>query len=146
MTDPNVITSVPAVAVLALVLRGLWPFWTHHAGKDELFFFCRGLGWIIGSFLARTLYWGTLRGTVIAMDPEWWRTWSGWISGPDWVNAIFNLGLCVGAYHVLRAFQAMIPEEERGRWPLFRAPFYPHGTCFKRLARWYVRVWPTGRE
>ena len=142
MTDPNVITSAPAVAILALVLRGLMPFWTRHEDKEDLYHFAKGLGWIIGVFLLRTFYWGTVRGVVVQVDPALWQGWSEVINGPDWINGLFNIGLCIGCWHVLRAFYAMIPAQDRGKWTVLSAPFYPHGWCFKRVADRYLRDWP----
>lgn len=146
MTDLNVITSLPTVAILALVLRGLAPFWTRHAGKEELCHFARGLGWIIGVFLLRIFYWGAARGVVLQIDPALWRAWSGLVSGADWINGLFNIGLCVGAWHVLLAFHAMIPEPERRKWSVLASPFYPQGWCFARLVRRYLGNWRTRKD
>jgi hypothetical protein len=37
----------------------------------------------------------------------------------------------------LKALQLLIPAEERHDWPLWKAPFYPHGHIFDRLKRWW---------
>lgn len=140
MNDWNLITSIPAVLVLALVARGFIPFSTR-AVSEELRLFSSGMLWMIGTFMFRTAYWGIVRGTVISVDPDLWRYWSEIIEGPDHVNAAFNVGFMVGGFYILRGFLAMIPPEERGNWSLLSAPFYPGGWCVRRLTRLFSQKW-----
>lgn len=140
MPDPNVATSIIAVLMIGLVLRGLMPYWRRSA-SPELTHFALGLSWILGVFLVRTFYWGVLRAAVLAIGPEHWSAWSGVVGGPDWINAAFNVGIVIGCWHVLKAFHAMIPEEERDRWPVVSSPFYPRGWCFMRLGRAFRENW-----
>ncbi|WP_273280963.1 hypothetical protein [Pseudooceanicola atlanticus] len=140
MTDWNFLTSIPSVLILALVARGFVPF-SVQAATPELKLFSRGMLWMIGTFMLRTAYWGTVRGTVIAIDPDAWRAWSEVVNGPDHVNAAFNIGFTIGGIYLLRGFLEMIPDDERHRWSVLTAPFYPGGLCVGRLTRHFSLKW-----
>jgi len=119
---------------MMLVLRGLAPFWFRR-NAGPLHSFTLGLSWVTGVFLLRTLYWGTMRGVVVAIDPALWASWSAFVDGPDWINAGFNTGLIIGSYYILRALHETIPPDERDRWSILSSPFYPGGMCVVRLGR-----------
>jgi len=138
--DWNLITSVPAVLALALVARGFIPF-SSRAGSEELRLFSLGMLWMIATFMLRTAYWGVVRSTVLAIDPDLWRGWSEIVDGPDHVNALFNIGFMVGGFYILRGFYVMIPAEERHNWSVISAPFYPGGWCVRRLTRLLSQKW-----
>ena len=141
MIDPNAITALFAVPLMCLVLRGLLPFWSRERQPDDLHHFSLGLSWVVGVFMLRTFYWGAVRSFVIWLDPDLWLHWSEIVRGPDWINAAFNIGLCIGSLHILRAFRAMIPPEYRDDWPLFKAPFYPDGWCFRKASGGFRDIW-----
>lgn len=140
MIDLNLVTSIPAVLVLALVARGFIPF-SSRAATEELRLFSNGMLWMIGAFMLRIFYWGTVRGTVLAIDPDLWRFWSEIVDGPDHINAMFNVGFMVGGVYILRGFHVMIPADERSKWSIISAPFYPGGWCARRLARTLSQRW-----
>ena len=140
MIDWNFITSGPAVLILALVARGFIPFSTR-AGTEELRLFSLGMLWMIGTFMLRTAYWGAVRSTVISINPGLWRYWSEIVSGPDHVNAFFNIGFMIGGFYILRGFHVMLPAEERGKWSILSAPFYPGGWCVRRMSRLFSQKW-----
>lgn len=140
MTDPNLLTSIPAVLILFLVARGFLPF-SSHASTAELRDFARGMLWMVGTFMVRTFYWGTVRGIVLMVDADAWAAWRRTIDGPDYVNAAFNIGFMIGGLYLLRGFYMMIPERERSDWTWLTSPFYPGGLCVRRLARIFRHKW-----
>lgn len=140
MLDPNTATSIIAIPLIMLVIRGLMPYWRRDA-SPELTYFALGLSWVLGVFLVRTFYWGVVRGVVVSIDPEAWSTWSAWVDGPDWINGAFNIGLSVGCWYVLKAFHEMIPDGDRMQWRVVSSPFYPRGWCFMRLGNALKQNW-----
>lgn len=67
----------------------------------------------------------------------WDLAWPGlrdFLTGGAVTNAVFNGVMCVGLYFILRARWLTIPEEERGRYNLITAAFYP-SNLFPRLRR-----------
>ncbi|WOI58377.1 hypothetical protein [Palleronia sp. LCG004] len=69
----------------------------------------------------RTLYWDGIRNF---MDPELWARWSNF-SGGTAVNVVFNTMVIFAGYHSLKALKLAIPEEDRDRFSLLGAAFYP---------------------
>lgn len=131
MLNPNTVTSLASVFMIALVIRGLMPF-RHRETSLELVYFSKGLSWVLAIFMMRTVYWGVARGAV---DQEAWSRWNEFVGGPFYINAIFNAGLIIGCWYVLKAFHAMIPEADRDAWHVISSPFYPKGWCFARITR-----------
>lgn len=133
---PQIVNNAFAVFTMILLLliwRGLFTF-SLRADKSPTYHLAMGTCAILWAVVFRAAYWDVLPVFVNAVEPGLWAQWgeaSGWTA----VNIIWDLLLIFGAYHLLTALRLLIPEAERADWPLWRAPFYPHGHIVGRVIR-----------
>jgi hypothetical protein len=127
--------AIGTVIVLLIIWRGLVG-WAMQRERDATMHLAMGVSGIIWAVVFRVLYWDVVPTLVDAAAPGTWASW-GEATGWTRVNVIFDLLLLFAGYHLLKALQLLIPAEERHDWPLWKAPFYPHGHIFDRLKRWW---------
>jgi hypothetical protein len=128
----NEILALLTVVVLVIVIRGLVS-WAFERDRSATMHFALGITTLCGSLVLRSLYWDVL--PTLVHEPSWdiWGEATGWTK----INVVWNLMVLFASYHLLRAMQLLIPERERSDWPLWRAPFYPHGHLVERFIRWW---------
>lgn len=134
MIGANEVLALLSIITLLVILRGLVR-WAFDRDRSETMHFALGVSALIWAMLLRIGYWDV---TPVVVEWVWPGQWLVWGTATGWtkVNVIFDILLLFGGYHLLRAMQMLIPEAERADWPLWRAPFYPHGHLFERFWRW----------
>lgn len=132
----NDMLSLLMAIAMAAGIRGMWPLARFHDNSATMYL-ARGLVLIFTAAMLRSLYWDVLPTVLRHLDlfDAWVRT--GAASGA--VNSIFIALNLWGFWHVMRALQEILPIGERADWPIWRIPFYPRGTCWARLVRYFGR-------
>jgi hypothetical protein len=126
----NEVLALLAVLAMMIVIRGLVS-WAFEHDRNATMHFALGITALCGSLILRSLYWDVM--PMLLSEASWyaWGDATGWTK----INAAWNLLVLFAAYHLLRAMQLLIPETERAKWPLWRAPFYPHGHLIEKIIR-----------
>lgn len=109
-----------AIAVMVLlVLRGLLPIAIRWQMRDTVWHFAAGLLLVVGALALRVLYWSyvpfDLRNQI----------------GKPIPNIIFGLIALYGGYLILRLQLLIIPENDRGNYTIWNAPWYPRDTNWR---------------
>lgn len=126
--------SIFQVAGLLLVARGFWPMLTSSSDRRV-----HHMAWAVAAMVTaialRTSYWDVL---PILMGRDWHP---GGPFGRGVPNTAFGALVMLSVYHKLALLREMIPAEERARYSLISAPFYPKKICVTRLAAALREVW-----
>jgi hypothetical protein len=119
------------------VIRGFTP---HAMVKDEdvTYRLSAGISLVIIAYVARGFYWGVAPAIVNVAGPSLWDRWYE-MTGTS-VNLLFTAVMLRGLFHLLVLLLLLIPEEERGNWSIWSAPFYPTGRIVIRTADLRARI------
>ncbi len=131
----NSMFAILTTVMLLVIWRGIFA-WAMRRERDATMHLALGLSALLWAVVFRVIYWDVVPQIVDWFSPGRWEEWvtlTGWTR----INILWDLLLIFGGYHMLKALHLMIPEEERADWPLWRAPFYPHGSVIDRLVRWW---------
>ena len=126
----NEALALLAVFSMMIVMRGLVS-WAFEHERSATMHFALGITVLCGSLVLRSLYWDVLPALMAPAVWEAWGTATRWAE----INVVWNAMVLFAAYHLLRAMQLLIPEADRANWPLWRAPFYPHGHLIEKIIR-----------
>ena len=126
--------SVLQVAGLILVGRGFWPM-LRNSDSRQVYHMAWGVVVMVAAISARTIYWDIL---PVLLQGAWV---DGGPLGRSVPNIVFGVMILVSLWHKLRLLLVMIPEEDRGRYSMLSAPFYPRSICIIRLAAALRSAW-----
>ena len=128
----NVNTATAIMAILGglLCARGYFPH-VKILGGSAANNLARGLGLSALGVFPRVFWWDLTR---LLLGQEWWPVVRDLMGGVA-INAGFNLILLAGVYFVLRARYLIIPEDERGRYNVITAAWYPKTVGLRLLIR-----------
>ncbi|PWE50092.1 hypothetical protein DEM26_09070 [Thioclava sp. NG1] len=126
--------SIFQVAGLLLVARGFWPMLLGSSDR-RVHHMAWGVSAMVTAIALRSAYWDVL---PILMGSAWHP---GGPFGRAAPNIVFGLLVVASVYHKLALLREMIPAEERTRYSLLSAPFYPRTICVTRLAAALRDVW-----
>lgn len=122
-----------ALAIIALIggvlsARAFLPH-VNVFGRSPSSNLARGLVLAAASVGPRTFYWDVMKNFL---GPNWAVVRD--LMGGNTVNILFNLVLLLGIYYILKARLLTIPDEERWRYNIITAAFFPSG-IWPRLTR-----------
>jgi hypothetical protein len=137
---PDMVNNIVAIAtgiVLLLAWRGFVGHTLSWRGtpRSATFHLALGTCALIWAVIFRMAYWDVAPVAFEVVEPGLWGEWAAAVGWTD-VNIIFDALLLFGSWHLLRALQMLVPEEERHLWPMWRAPFYPQGNVLERFWKW----------
>ncbi|MCV2448444.1 hypothetical protein [Paracoccus sp. DMF] len=127
------------IGALAIIntLGYLAVIWAFRASFRELnsatWWFAMGFAILAGAIIARGLYWDVSLPLMRLWVPEFAASWSEATRG-RLINIVFSAMKMVAFFCALKCRQKMIPEEERSRWPWWRAWLHP--TKIRLLPWW----------
>lgn len=120
----NEATALFAVVIMGLVARGFIPLVFTHQKDDILSYLSKGVAVLVASQVLRLVYWDWVHSAGLRYYPELWETWLA-MSRQLAVNVVPNLMLVCAGYYFLKARWLLIPDEDRDKWSILSAPFYP---------------------
>ncbi|KEP67813.1 hypothetical protein DL1_19615 [Thioclava dalianensis] len=126
--------SIFQVAGLALVARGFWPMLQNSTDR-RVYHMSWGVTMMVIAISFRSAYWDILP----VLCGGFWP--AGGPFGRAAPNLVFGTMVLISLYHKLSLLREMIPENERGRYSLLSAPFYPKHICVIRLAAALRDAW-----
>jgi len=92
----------------------------------------RHLGWatvlLVLGVIGRGVFWDL---GPVALGDVWKDTVAA--LGGLRINTLFHAMTLLATWHFLRMIQMLIPIDDRPRWSIWRAPFYPRGLCVERV-------------
>lgn len=126
--------SIFQVAGLVLVARGFWPMLTN-SNDRRVHHMAWGITFMVLAIAFRSAYWDIL---PVLLGSAWPV---GGPFGRSAPNIAFGLLVLISLYHKLSLLREMIPAEERARYSLLSAPFYPKQICVIRFAAALRDAW-----
>lgn len=124
----GLIAALNAMGYLAVV-------WAFRASFRQLrtatWWFATGFMVLAGAIIMRGVYWDVFMPLLRLWMPEA----AAWLTDNigRYINLAFSLMKTVAFYCALRCRQMLIPDEERGDWPIWKAWLHPTGI---RLIPW----------
>lgn len=132
----TVASSIFGAMTIASLAMIVWGFrLSFKSLNDVTKWFVRGFGLIALGYMLRGFYWDVFWQIFRYLDRESAYSWSEMVGGTA-INVVFYLIVLVGVYCVLKSREAMIEEEERHRWPWWKAWMHPDTL---RIIRWPSR-------
>lgn len=125
-----------AIVNAAFYGAAVWGFRaSRHRVGEATWWFLMGFAIVAGAIILRGLYWDVLMPFARNHYPQVTSNWAELTEGRIINNVFSSMKLC-GIYCVLKCRQLLIPEEERHRWPIWKAWMHPNTLS---LFRWWGR-------
>lgn len=131
-------TLAATLAIVNALFYGaaVWGFRaSRHKVGEATWWFVMGFCIVAGAIILRGMYWDVLMPLAREYIPLKTESWSDFTQGRIINNVFSSMKLC-GIYCVLKCRQMLIPEEERHRWPVWKAWMHPNTLS---LFRWWGR-------
>jgi len=127
MTDSNVITSFLVLLGSLLLARAFLPLFWRTPLDGFALYATRFVTVTAIATAGRTFYWDVV---PVVLD-EHWQALFGAMGGQEF-STLFNVLYLVAIYDALKAREALIPEDERHKWPWWLAWAHPGKRCIIR--------------
>lgn len=134
--DPNKITGLIALCMSTLTAYAYWPY-VWRAVSIPVGRMAAGVFAFVSIMACRLLWWDVIATNLSEAQRVYVRTadWLG-ITPWVWINTSFNTLWIIACYVVLSSIYMSIPAQERPKWHVLTAPFYPDKPrVFRRFFR-----------